>query len=163
MPMDWQTAYFQQAESDHAMLIKLLQDTTIPLCHSLHYLQMTTEKLAKGFRTPPGGGPHEKTHNAFLRYVVSGAESNLRLKAACGFTDTSQYKEYLRSLRGLAQSIEDLSPEGEDHPNPEYPWEANGTILVPLTYPFLELNLRQQSAQMIRMLKFIQTCFAVAT
>lgn len=161
MPMDWRTAYFQQAHSDYTVLLKMIKDESIPLCHCLHYLQMTTEKLAKGFNTPPGAGPHEKTQNAFLRFVVSGAERNLRLKAACGFTDTVQYRQYLISLRGLAQRIENLSPEGEDHPNPEYPWQQGIKILVPVSYPFRELSLRQQSLKMVDMLRFIDTCFGI--
>ena len=50
--MDWRTAYLEQAKSDYAMLLKLNRDEA-PLCHRLHYLQMTTEKMAKGFLTRP--------------------------------------------------------------------------------------------------------------
>lgn len=55
MPLDWRAAYFQQAKSDYEMLLKLMSEEGTPACQSLHYLQMTTEKLAKGFLTQPGG------------------------------------------------------------------------------------------------------------
>ncbi len=162
MALDWRTAYFQQAKSDYGMLLRLLEEEDIPLCHCLHYLQMTTEKLAKGFRTEPGGGPYARTHDVFALFVTRYAKLNPELRLACGITNTSQYLMYLEGLRDLAQRIEDLSPDGGDHPNPEYPWQQRDQILVPLTYPFSDLDLRQQSAKMAKLLKFIAACFTLA-
>lgn len=161
MAVDWRAAYFQQAQSDYAMLLKLLADENVPLCQNLHYLQMTTEKLAKGFLIPPGGSRYPKTHDAFGRFVKRFAKLNPDLQRACGFTNVRQYTMYLEGLRDLAQKVEDLSPEGDDHPNPEYPWEQNGVIIVPITYPFPGLDLRQQSPKMAKLLKFIAACFTV--
>lgn len=75
--------------------------------------------------------------------------------------NVSQYVAYLDGLRDLAQKIEDLSPDGGDHPNPEYPWEQNGSIIVPVSYAFPDLDLRQQSAKMAKLLKFIAACFTL--
>lgn len=83
------------------------------------------------------------------------------MKRACGFDDTSQYLMYLEGLRDLAQQIENLSPEGESHPNPEYPWEKNGIIYVPHSYSFSHLDVRNQSSKMTKTLKFIDTCFSI--
>ena len=63
---DWRSAYLEQAKSDFTMF-QVIQDA--PLCHRLHYLQMATEKLAKGFLTPPGGARYGKTHDAFVRFL----------------------------------------------------------------------------------------------
>ncbi len=52
--MDWRTANLTQARSDFEML-QTLSRQQAPPCHQLHYLQMSTEKLAKGFSTPPMG------------------------------------------------------------------------------------------------------------
>lgn len=161
MAVDWRAAYFQQAYSDYEMLLKLLADENAPLCQTLHYLQMTTEKLAKSFLTQPGGPRHPKTHDAFARFVVKFARFDKDLQSACGFTDVRQYSMYLDGLCDLAQRVENLSPEGDDHPNPEYPWEQNGVVIVPLTYPFPDLDLRQQSPKMAKLLKFIASCFTV--
>lgn len=88
MPMDWRTAYFEQAQSDYKMLLKLVADDDVPLSDCLHYLQMATEKMAKGFHTKTGEGPHERTHDAFAAFVKNYARLNTNLKRACGFDDT---------------------------------------------------------------------------
>ena len=73
MALDWRTAYFQQAKSDYEMLLKLLSEEDIPPCQSLHYLQMTTEKLAKGLLTRPGGSHYPKVV-AQLRLIALKGE-----------------------------------------------------------------------------------------
>lgn len=68
MPHDWRSSYLTQAKADYA-IFRLLEKENSPLCHRLHYLQMTTEKLAKGLLTPVGGVRYAKTHDAFLTFV----------------------------------------------------------------------------------------------
>lgn len=85
MALDWRTAYFQQARSDYDVLLKLIGEQDVPACHCLHYLQMTTEKLAKGFLTQPGGTRYPKTHNAFAQFVKKVAQLNPDLQSVCGF------------------------------------------------------------------------------
>ncbi len=123
---------------------------------------MTTEKLAKGFLTQPGGPRYGKVHDAFAKFVKKSARLNPDLQRACGIQSAHQFAEYLDGLRDLAQKIEDLSPEGGDHPNPEYPWEQNGEILSPLIHSFSELDMRRQSPKMDKLLKFIAKCFTIA-
>lgn len=67
--LDWRTAYFMQARSDYEIFKRLVVQDDIPLCQLLHYLQMASEKFAKGFLTAPGGEPYPKTHNAFQLFV----------------------------------------------------------------------------------------------
>ena len=160
MPMDWRTAYLMQARSDYTILLRLLQEKEVPLCHCLHYLQMTTEKLAKGFLTQSNGLRYPRTHNAFATFVKI-AVYRPDIQQACGFTRNRPFIAYLESLRPLAYAIENLSPEGDDHPNPEYPWEQRGDIHAPFEYPFLELDLRQQSVKMSKLLQFIADCFTL--
>lgn len=164
MLLDWRTAYFQQATSDYEMLVKLLAEENIPQCQRLHYLQMTTQKLAKGFLTPPGGPRYGKVHDAFAKFVKKAALLTPDLQRACGFEGSPAhvYANYLKGLRDLAQAVEDLSPEGGDHPNPEYPWKQNDLILSPLDHTFSGLDLRQPSPKMDKLLKFIAKCFTIA-
>lgn len=159
MPHDWRTAYIAQAKSDYRILRKLLDDSDIPDCHKLHYLQMVTEKLAKGFLTPPGGGPYAKVHDAFVRFVRS-ARSMPNIQTACGFAKAEQFRNFMDARLVTAQLIEDLSPEGVLHPNPEYPWLAGGTIYCPCEYVFANLDVR--SPQMIKMIQFLEVCIRVA-
>lgn len=116
---------------------------------------MTTEKLAKAFLTPPGGR-YPNTHDAFVR-IVRGRQD---YRTACGFNQATQFQAYVDSLLPLAQAVENLSPDGGDHPNPEYPWASNGIVIVPVEHPFPDLNL--QSPKMLKLLKFIDICLTLA-
>jgi hypothetical protein len=156
--MAWRTAYLRQARSDYEMLASLLPQN-VPLCHKLHYLQMTTEKLAKGFLTPPAGAEYAHTHDAFLRFVRV-AQLRPEIQVACGFKDRKQFSAFIRSLLPVVAAIEDLSPDGAVHPNPEYPWFANQQVHSPLDHPFHELN--PSSPRMIKLLQFINACFSIA-
>ena len=66
--MTWRDAYLQQAWSDFKVYLAL-NANNYALCHQLHYLQMTTEKLAKGFQCPTEGKPYPKTHFAFVKFL----------------------------------------------------------------------------------------------
>ena len=157
MAWDWRSSYLEQAKSDYAMF-SLIRNQA-PLCQSLHYLQTATEKMAKGFLTQPGGSRYGRTHDAFVRFMRA-SKARLEFQTACRFTRPSQFIAYIDSLLDIVQRIEDLSPDGEDHPNPEYPWEMNGTIVIPLECPFTELAL--DGPKMIKLLQFIDDCFTVA-
>jgi hypothetical protein len=158
MPHDWHSATLLQARSDYEMLLRLKDKDDVSVCHILHYLQMTTEKLAKAFLTPPGGR-YPNTHDAFAKFVRV-ARGRQDFRTACGFIQAVPFRQYVDSLLPLAQAVEDLSPDGGDHPNPEYPWDSNGTIIVPVEYPFTALSL--QSPRMLKLLKFIEICFLLA-
>lgn len=155
MPGDWRAAYLEQAHSDFQLLQRLIPQNDIPLCHKLHYLQMTAEKMAKGFLTPPGGGRYGNTHNAFVRFTTIAA-SRPELRRLSRYRNPAQFTAYVGSFRDAAQKVEDLSPEGGDHPNPEYPWEQGGVIQTPLGYHFPDLDLR--NPKMIRLMQFIEDC-----
>ena len=157
MAWDWRSSYLEQAKSDYAMSSLIRNQAA--LCHSLHYLQMATEKMAKGFLTRPGGTRYGRTHDAFVRFMRA-SKTRPEFQAASRFTRSSQFIAYVDSLLDIAQRIEDLSPDGEDHPNPEYPWETNGMIMIPLEYPFMELAL--DGPKMVKLLQFIDDCFTVA-
>jgi len=155
---DWRTAYLEQAFSDFTILQKLIQDGA-PLCHQLHYFQMTTEKMAKGFLTPPGGPRYPKVHDAFVKFI-NVSKSRPEFRRASPFADSQQFARYVESLRHKAKEVEDLSPEGGDHPNPEYPWEVGGTIYTPLAYPFSSLDFGK-NPQMMKLLKFVEDCLEI--
>jgi hypothetical protein len=156
MAIDRRGAFRAQALSDYDMLRDLIARGA-PHCHQLHYLQMAMEKLAKAFNTPLGGRP-SRSHKAFGDFVRTG-QRHPQLQRACGFTRGDQFAAYLNSLRDLADKIEDLSPEGGDHPNPEYPWEQGGAVHAPVAFRFGDFDLR--APKMVKMLEFIASCFDV--
>jgi len=154
MPIDWRTAYSEQAKSDFSMFNEL-KDGDTPFCHQLHYLQMATEKLAKAYLTPTGSGRYQKVHNAFVRFIRTAGTMPGIMNAA-GFSNREHYQAYLRGLLEKAHLVEDLSPEGEDHPNPEYPWQTPNGIETPLRYGFDELQFH--NPKMIKLLHFVTKC-----
>lgn len=154
---EWRTAFLRQARSDYALFQTLRTQDDVPLCHKLHCLQMATEKLAKALQTPPGRRP-DRTHTAFASFVQT-ATTNPQLRRISRYQNRAQYRAALSSLLPLAQSLEDLSPEGPDHPNPEYPWEQNGQVVSPLDYAWTGFQL--QSPAMIRLLQFLDDCFSL--
>ncbi len=160
--MDWRTALFEQARSDYEM-VKLLSRNNAPLCHQLHFLQMATEKLAKGFGTPRGGPQPPKVHRAFVRLMRS-VKGDPHLQRACN-CGPGQIDAYIASLLPVARLIEDLAPAiANDGPNPEYPWQASsgvipGGVIAPINYPFPALQF--SSRGMVNMLTFLDRCFQI--
>ena len=160
MAKDWRTSYFLQAKSDYETFFQMSVAT--PLCQRLHYLQMTTEKYAKGFKTQPGAGPHAMTHQAFVSFMRL-AKSDARLQRACEFANKSSFHRYVDSLIPLAQQIEQLSPDlAGNGPNPEYPWETHDGVIAPIEYAFDGLDLKLiTNARLRKLLDFIARCFQI--
>ena len=157
MPMDWRAALLKQARSDFEML-NFLRLHKQPLCHHLHFLQMATEKLGKGFATAPGGSQPPKVHRAFVGFLrlVRGSPQ-LRRACNCG---VGQLDAYIAALLPLARIIEDLAPSNaSDGPNPEYPWQEQSNITAPVDYAFTQLEFDTRG--MINMLKFLERCFEI--
>ncbi len=94
MPNDWRTAFLKQAPSDFDVLQTMIRDD-FPLCHRLHYLQMTTEKLAKGQMILAGGARLSNSHNAFVRFIQTAGVAELY--GICGFTRQNDFKRHLEA------------------------------------------------------------------
>src|SRR6266540_1571915 len=139
MPNPWRAAFFKQAKSDFGTF-KLLNRQHVAFCHQLHYLQMATEKLAKGFLCEPSRSkPPNQVHEALLRFLRI-AKTMPFLARECGYSP-AQFRRFIEGLYSIAEEIEKLAPGASNRPNPEYPWEQNGNVLVPVDYPFAHLNL----------------------
>jgi len=157
MPRDWRDALLVQARSDFEMLQSLRRHGA-PFCHQLHFLQMATEKLGKGFTTPPGGPQPPKVHRAFVGFLRS-AKGSAQLRQAC-HCGPGQVDAYIASLLPQARLIEDLAPSiANDGPNPEYPWRQPLGVTAPVDHPFS--NLQFDGRGMVNMLKFLERCFQI--
>ena len=156
---DWRSLYLRQAQSDYAVLRLLLDTPNVPLCQKLHYLQMTTEKLAKGLMTEPGAPSYKRTHNAFVDFMRV-IRTRKGVQKVCGFTNVRAFASFIDSLLPLAQEIEDLSPDGISHPNPEYPWDDENGPISPLDYPFASLRFTA-NPKMSRMILFVEACLTL--
>ncbi len=143
--MNWRDAYFIQAWSDFEVF-REMNRSRHPLCHRLHYLQMATEKLAKGFFCESSGrAPARKTHFAFTRFLHY-SKRRKGLHDRLGYErNRAAYAAYIDSLMAVAEKIENLAPVGGsfDKFNTEYPWkDADGVVRCPARYDFSEFRKR---------------------
>lgn len=141
--MNWQDAYLTQAWSDF-QVFREMNKSRYPICHSLHYLQMATEKLAKGFLCKRSGGPPKKTHYSLVSFLnVSRSQADWRRDLGYG-RNPKAYGYYIDSMLPIARQIETLAPTGGnlDGINPEYPWRNDaGTVECPCKHDFAHINM----------------------
>ncbi len=102
MAQDWRTAYFRQAQSD-CQTFQILEASGASFCQQLHYLQMTTEKLAKGFATAPAGPQQPKTHRGYVQFLQQ-VKRRAELQVLCRCSPR-QVTPYIDSLLPLARLI----------------------------------------------------------
>ena len=135
----YQELWWQQAQSDHAVLVLLRRQGASP-CHQLHYLQMVVEKLGKA-RFWRSGKPPDKNHAFFVEFLRSlgGVPQSRReqLAGVFAFARFEDLQSWIRAILPLAYDLERLAPTlREDGPNPEYPWPHAAPEHVPATFEF---------------------------
>ena len=126
--------FLAQARSDYA-IYKTLVDRDI--CHRLHYLQMSTEKLGKAYfwrnGSFPGFGHHK--FEPFLRAL----EHRPDFHKLFGLNDERRFEHLKSSIFRLAMNLQLLAPaHGNSGPNPEYPWPPLSPSTGPLMHSFTE-------------------------
>jgi hypothetical protein len=129
-----QQLFLAQARSDYEIYQRLKgQD----VCHRLHYLQMSTEKLSKVWfwrlMTPPGGG--HRTFEPFLRGLDTSGRTDFH--RMFGYRLVRRFDSQRPFIFRLASQIQDLAP-GPTNPNPEYPWPRILPAHGPLAHSFPE-------------------------
>lgn len=128
----WVDAFLEQARSDWDVYT-VITCSTCPMCHRLHYLQMTTEKLCKAIGIKSGVRLNnlEKSHK-FTGFLRVAARSS-RFRSFLGMQNDRQLKEYINKILPIAHEIERLSPSlAQGGPNAEYPWETPvGDVVTP--------------------------------
>jgi hypothetical protein len=145
--MTWRGAYFEQAWSDFNVYLDLNARNAV-LCHKLHYLQMTTEKLAKGFQCPTSGDPHPRTHFVFVEFLRRLKKNPIYYYKLMGFSSKRAFSSHIETLLPTSDLIERLAPSGGnfDKVNPEYPWvDKQGNVKCPASYAFPEFKKRELS------------------
>lgn len=173
---NWRTAFFTQAFSDYKLLIFLARHGMtddgyrVEECHKLHYLQMTAEKLAKGFMTN-GLNPPEFDHTMLARFFRDVLPKHQGLRKFLGFADDASFKHYLNGFEEIVHYIASLAPGGKRQDknrapeNPEYPWETrawrNG-IAIQMHVPCEHDWEKWQTTEMIKFLEFLDKCIGYA-
>ena len=137
--MSWKDAFLAQARSDDAVRRLLAADPAVARCHVLHYLQMSTEKLAKAVDVMQSDRPPQATHSGLVRLLQQLKRARLQKRLGYG-RDTRSFRRLVDSLLPLARRIEQLAPAvaGANQPNAEYPWldAATGRVVAPADFAF---------------------------
>ena len=135
----YQELWWQQATSDHDAFA-LLRGQGIAQCHSLHYLQMATEKLAKAYFWR-SGNPPPKSHTGlrqFLKFLGHiGQRDRDRIANLFSFNRFTDFQNWIRAVQPIAYDLEHLAPDlANDGPNPEYPWPHAEPQNAPVNFNF---------------------------
>lgn len=163
--MTWKQAFRKQAKSDYDVFRLLNNNQNLPVCHSLHYLQMTMEKIAKSFFCDNSNNRPAATHH-FAERLVNTLRTNVGFRNYCGFQNSKDsYSSWLQSMYPLTHDIEMLAP-GWRHPNveflpnecklpnSEYPWmPKDNEIIAPVDYDFS--NITRNITAYCKIQKFI--------
>lgn len=162
--MNWRDAFLRQARSEND-LRRRLNDPAVEYSHRLHYLQMVTEKLAKGFQADVSDPePPPTSHHALVR-LLQTLKGRRELRQQLGFDDAAVFKQYIDSLLDLADRVERLAPSaaGLTQPNPEYPWKnpKSGVVSAPIDFDFAFFDPRDP--KMIKFEKLIDQLVRISS
>jgi hypothetical protein len=149
-----QQLFLSQARSDYDIFLFLGRRDA---CHRLHYLQMSTEKLAKVYfwRHGQSPGPGHHKFGPFLRDLDTSRAADFHLMF--GYKDPRRFYVTKVSIIALAERIQNLAPAGGNTgPNPEYPWPPNMPIASPLTHVFPEWQEWNDSVAGRRLRYFVE-------
>ena len=157
---DFQAVWWEQARSDREVFV-IFRSQGLAECHSLHYLQMATEKLAKAYFWRDRVTPR-KSHALFVRFLrVLGTIPNERSRIAdlFGFNRFEDLQNWIHlSSLPLAYELERLAPDlANDGPNPEYPWPHLQPATSPVRHKFAVWQKLKNTAQGRKLIGFIQT------
>lgn len=141
-------AYASQSQSDFRVYQALLQSADLletEECHSLHYLQMACEKIAKAYRLRDTVRFSEEdlyshvVFSGFIQTLLKSPQIKKRFRA-----NDAKRRHLERYARSLAREIEKLAPavdRGRTPANVEYPWIEEQAVFVPCQFSFANLSM----------------------
>jgi hypothetical protein len=161
--MTWRAAFMLQAKHEYA-LYRRLNDERAAIADQLHYLQMASEKLARGYLAKATDhDPPPMTHAGIIR-MLQHLKTDPRIRRKLGFDHRESFRNYLDSLADTARRMQLLAPAlaGASRPNPEYPWmdRDSGEICIPFQFGFAEID-EFKFPQVSRFLKLLNRLMAV--
>jgi hypothetical protein len=132
-----QRLFLDQARSDYETY-RYLTRTRKNICHRLHYLQMSTEKLAKVYFWQRGSFPGF-SHHVFVPFLRDLLTDQPSVHEWFGYRSQHSFDLQRNAIRELALRIQNLAPaHGNNGPNPEYPWPPANPTNSPLRHDFQE-------------------------
>lgn len=135
----YQTLWWQQAKSDHETFVLLRREGAVQ-CHSLHYLQMATEKIAKAYFWR-AGSPPPRSHAGFVQFLrflgQVRARDRQRVANLFSFHRFEDFQAWIRKTLPIAYDLQRLNPQlAGAGPNLEYPWPHAAPQVAPAIYAF---------------------------
>jgi hypothetical protein len=135
----FQRLWWEQARSDHGIFV-LLRRQGSAQCHQLHYLQMTTEKIAKAYFWRSGSSPPKK-HSGFRQFLKFLGQTRphhrARVASLFRFKRFPDFQNWINSVLPIVYDLEHLAPDlANDGPNPEYPWPHRRPTNAPVLHDF---------------------------
>lgn len=153
----FQQVWWEQAKSDHDTFV-VIRGLGVAQCHSLHYLQMATEKIAKAYFWR-SGSPPPRSHAGFAQFLrfLGQTRSSEKQRVARLFTFNrfTDFQKWIRAVLPMAYDLEHLAPALADNgPNPEYPWPHKLPRFSPANhdFPIWPLLLSGQGRDLMRVL-----------
>jgi len=102
--MDWREAFLRQARSDFQVMGQLSRSGA-EACRRLHYLQMATEKLARGWGMSAGSlEPPSRTYAGFVR-LLQHIQAMPWIRWWLGYDDHLVFSRFVRSLLDVARKL----------------------------------------------------------
>lgn len=155
--MSWRTAFLTQARNDNEVRA-VVNRARVPYAHQLHYLQMMTEKLAKGYMTASNAvAPPAFSHAAFVRFLQA-IKGRPEIRRSLEYENVVVFRSFIDSLLPVAEQVQGLAPNfaGHTQPNPEYPWrpQPGDDVIAPCEFEFPDFgpgNLR--IAKLVRLIE----------
>ncbi len=135
----YQEVWWQQAQSDHEAFVRI-RGLGVSPCHSLHYLQMVTEKIAKAYFWR-SGSPPPQSHAGFVQFLrflgqIRPAE-RARMADLFTFKRFTDFQGWIHTVLPMAYELERLAPAlAQNGPNPEYPWPHRLPQFAPANFNF---------------------------
>lgn len=135
----FQQVWWQQAKSDHDVFV-LIRGQGVAQCHSLHYLQMATEKIAKAYFWR-SGSPPPQSHAGFVQFLrflgqIRTSDRD-RISNLFTFKRFADFQGWIRAVIPIAYDLERLAPAlANNGPNPEYPWPHAAPQFAPADHSF---------------------------
>lgn len=155
-----QRLWWRQSNSDYDAFV-LMAKSGMPVCHAIHYLQMSSEKLAKAYLWK-SGKPPLRSHKGFVQFLkMLGAISSGKrpaLTASMGYEKYSEIQNWVKYSLSIARELERLAPSlAEDGENPEYPWPHENPISTPVSHTFRvwETLTNAKGRAFVKQLKFL--------
>ncbi len=155
-------AFLQQAKSDLRMFEFLIQRSDVEPCHTLHYLQMAIEKFGKAVLFAQNGAV-KRSHIAIS--IIAPMLMKRSVANKMGYENKHQAffalvrycTDIFCETERLCPAIADLSTDGEDMPNVEYPWQLPNIDkefwIAPCDHKFERIRFKANSKQMFLFLK----------